>query len=287
MARTDAHRPSAINPEDYDFVACDYYGPWASLMFVHERKAFRDHMERTGGKHVEKYNSGSCHICGAAAMYVAKYHHRPSNTYIVTGMDCAEKMDFGGTGAFRKFRTQVSHERKIYKGKALAKEVLALLGLSDAWKYYENGAFQEGKWGREESIIQSIVAKQVRYNGMTEKQADLVRKLLGDIADRPRKEAERAAQRVAEVAASDWIGQVGERLVLDLTVSYTTNFETQFGIMHVHSMRDDKGNVVVYKGGRIADKGQRIRIKATVKEHGTYKDLRQTIVSRPKVEAVL
>ena len=43
------------------------------------------------------------------------------------------------------------------------------------------------------------------------------------------------------------------------------------------------GNVVVYFGNNIANEGDEITFKATVKEHGEYKDVKQTIVQRVKV----
>ncbi len=290
MTRTDAHRPSAIVPDEYDVVSCDYYGPSYGGPYpflVRQREIFRDHMNRTGGRYAERHNSGSCHICGAAAMYVVNWYHRPSNTYIVTGEDCAVKMEMDGGGdLFRSLRKSVAKQRQRRKGEAKAKETLALLGLSDAWRYYDpgyDGPADGSGWGREEPIIQNIVFKLVRYDSLSEKQATLVAKLLADIADRPRRRAEAAAKR----AASSWLGTVGERVTLELEVAFTTSFKTQYGTMHVHSMRDAAGNVVIYKGGRIADRGQRIRVKGTVKEHGIYKELKQTIISRPKVEAVL
>lgn len=54
--------------------------------------------------------------------------------------------------------------------------------------------------------------------------------------------------------------------------------------MNVHIMNDEAGNVIVYKGNRIAEKGQRVTMKATVKSHGEREGVKQTIVSRPKVE---
>lgn len=281
MRRTDAHRPSAINPDDYDFVACDYYGGgYEGMSFIYERKAFHDHMDRTGGKFARHHNSGTCHICGARALYVAKYHHVPSNTYIVTGMDCADKMAFGGTGVFKAFRAKVSHERKLYKGKTLAREILALLGMSEAYRIYV-----ENVEGKQEDIISSIVAKLVQYGNISEKQATLIAKLLSDIADRPRRDAQAAAERAAAVAKSDYVGTIGQRIEFDLTVTFCASFETQYGIMYVHNMTDAAGNVVVYKGARIAQRGDKVKMVATVKAHNLYRDIKQTVVSRPKMAA--
>lgn len=273
MPRTDVHRPSAINPDDYQFVSCDYFGGgFDALAFVEERKRFRLHMEKTGGLFASKHNSGSCHICGANALYVVRYYHTPSNSYITTGMDCADKMDIGEPEAFRKFRAEVHNYRKTKKGRKLAKETLALLGLSDAWKYYEYGF--DDYWRKEEPIIQSIVSKLVKYGTMSEAQATLIQKLLGQIANRAAADAERAARIAQEKETSKHVGEVGARMDFELTISFCTSFDTQYGTMHVHSMKDAAGNVVVYKGAKIGERGQSLLLKATVKSHSEYKGVR-------------
>jgi hypothetical protein len=278
MSRTDAHRPSAINPDEYDFVACDYYGPWGGQIHLQDRINFRNHMARTGGLMATKHNTGTCHICGAAAMYVAKYHHLPSNTYIVTGLDCAMKLDMGDADLFKSFKKSIHKQREAEKGKARAKETLALLGLSRAWVLYDHG--YDNSWKREEPIIQSIVEKLVRYGNMSEKQVTLIFKLLSDIDGR----AERAAKAAAADAGSAWVGNVGERRDFDLTVRFMTSFEGHYGVTWITVMEDAGHNVVVYKGSRIAqERGERMMLKATVKEHGTRNNVKQTIISRPKV----
>lgn len=284
MPRTDAYRPSAINPDEYSYIACDYYGQtWGNDPFLEqERRTFRAHMERTGGKYAHHYNSGTCHICGARAMTVAKYHHRPTNTYITTGEDCAYKMEIGDPKVFKAVRRHIVNGRKVGKAKALAAEMLALLGLSDAYQVYEVGYdMKEVSSRKQEEIIISIVSKLVKWGAISEKQVELINKLMGDIKDRPRREAEAAARKAEEAAKAQWVGTVGERREFELTVAFRTSFETQYGIMHVHSMRDAAGNVVVYKGAQIGEKGEKLKIKATVKEHAVYKDLKQTVVSRP------
>ena len=86
MNRTDVHRPSAINPEEYDFVSFHDHRPDARAVNLVEREAFRAHMALTGGKFSGHDHGGVCHICGNAnAMSVARFHHRRSNTYIEVG----------------------------------------------------------------------------------------------------------------------------------------------------------------------------------------------------------
>ena len=52
MKRTDRHRPSAIRPEDYQFVACHYIGckdldPGEAIMNAENRRMIWEHFDRT------------------------------------------------------------------------------------------------------------------------------------------------------------------------------------------------------------------------------------------------
>jgi len=195
--RKDLHRPSTIQPQEYDYVSCDYLGGGVdALAFYSDRMAFRVHRERTGGRWSDHEHGGSCHVCGAHAMYVARFHHRPTNVYIQTGMDCAQKMDMGDATAFRSFKKRIAEGRKTFKGKAKAQELLAERQLSTAWTIYT--ATYDAPLPREENIITDIVSKVVRYGSISDKQANFVGKLLNDISTR----AQRTAQRAAEQAAA-------------------------------------------------------------------------------------
>lgn len=121
------------------------------------------------------------------------------------------------------------------------------------------------------------------FGGLTEKQGLAVRNILA-------KNAERKAQYRAEALTKVHVGTVGERRDFDLTVRFVTYFETQWGTTWVFVMEDAEGNVVVYKGSswlyneqkNQADKGDKITLKATVKEHGERDGVKQTIIARPK-----
>jgi hypothetical protein len=225
MTRTDIHRPSAINPCDYDFVAMDYYGPadFGDSYLASHRQAFREHMARTGGTFSQHNHAGSCHICGAAAMYVAKFHHLPTNTYIVTGTDCADNMEMGNPEAFKRFRKGCIEHGKTAKAKAAAKLFLEQAGVAIAWDIYaatERSAFQN-----EESIITDIVGKLVKYGSVSEKQVAFVQKLVGLIAAR----AERTVQRAAETAAAAPLPAFTGRVRIEGTVLSTKTVEGAYG----------------------------------------------------------
>jgi len=192
--RTDAHRPSAINPLDYQFVAHDYYGSAFGMdeALKGERNAFRAHMASTGGKFSGHEHGGTCFVCGAAAMYVAKFFHPKSNTYIVTGEDCANKMHMGDARAFRSFRDKVGEVREAAAGKLKAQKTLDAAGLNKAWDIYVAGANTDA-----EMIVRDIVAKLVKYGSISEKQEAFIARLLRQIADAPAIAAQRAAEKEA------------------------------------------------------------------------------------------
>jgi len=140
-----------------------------------------------------------------------------------------------------------------------------------------------GRGMEEASFIDACWAGLQTFGGLTEKQGLAVRSIIA-------KNAERKAQYRAEALTKVHVGTVGERRDFDLTVRFVTDFETQFGITNVFVMEDAEGNVVVYKGagslynadGQFAVKGDKISVKATVKEHGERDGVKQTIIARPK-----
>lgn len=124
------------------------------------------------------------------------------------------------------------------------------------------------------------------FGGLTEKQGQAVRSIIA-------KNAERKAQYRAEALTKVHVGTVGERRSFDLTVVFKTAFDTQWGTTFVHVMEDAEKNVIVYKGttqlnpvdkqhhSHFADKGDKVTLVATIKEHGERDGVKQTIISRP------
>jgi len=97
--RTDIHCPSKIVPSDYEYVAITYFGGMGrinidDIPFVQEeRKRLKDHMNRTSGKYSKHEHGGTCHCCGAHAIYMIAFYHSKNNEYIKVGQICAEKLD--------------------------------------------------------------------------------------------------------------------------------------------------------------------------------------------------
>ncbi len=125
---------------------------------------------------------------------------------------------------------------------------------------------------------------------LSDKQTEILRKCL---AQRIKWAAERAEKKADEAAASDHVGTVGERREFVVRVVFVTSFDGQYGTTHVHGLKDDFGNIIIHKGQPILadievdtqprriEKGDKIRVTATIKSHSVREGVKQTIITRP------
>lgn len=125
------------------------------------------------------------------------------------------------------------------------------------------------------------------YGKLTERQADCIRNNMIKAAAR---KAEWSSKKAAEAATKEWIGVIGKRQTEVLVCNHVVEIQCQpfsyydSGVSFIHIMEDNKGNSVIYKGGRvILEKGERAEVAFTVKEHGVRESAKQTIIQRPKV----
>lgn len=113
---------------------------------------------------------------------------------------------------------------------------------------------------------------------------------MGYIAERERKTAER----LERDARSEYIGEIKQRLELEgnvekiiwlspIQVAWNT-FQQQCMIVIVV---DDSHRVVYFGSSNFAEEGQRIKFKATVKNHEEYKGVKQTVIQRPALIEVI
>ena len=112
-------------------------------------------------------------------------------------------------------------------------------------------------------------------------------------AERIAREAEE--QRIREQKAkSNHVGQVGDKIDVDAILEKSAWYEIPsfrgFGTdtMHVYTFRDAAGNALVWKTskGLGIESGCNVHLKGAIKEHNEYKDEKQTILTRCKVEEV-
>ncbi len=97
----------------------------------------------------------------------------------------------------------------------------------------------------------------------------------------------------ARKASSRHVGEPGERLTVDVTVERTAYFDRQAYMSQrmervwIITMRTTDGATLISKGRFFAEKGDQLRVRATVRDHSIYQDEAQTNVQRVSVVAEL
>lgn len=125
-----------------------------------------------------------------------------------------------------------------------------------------------------------------------------------DRARRQHEQEERDRKIAEEKAKSQYIGQVGDKIDKVVTLVFIADYDVPsfrgYGMttMSVYGFVDDDGNMLVWKTGgclyiehevkgfienEYAHKGDRIHIKATIKDHSEYDGQKQTVLSRVKL----
>ena len=99
-----------------------------------------------------------------------------------------------------------------------------------------------------------------------------------------KKELEKRAKKEAELdfqrTSSEYVGTVGERIVIDIAeLNLVTSWETEYGYTYLYKFIDTNGNVYIWFASRtISEKTS--KIKATVKDHTERDGVKQTVVTR-------
>jgi hypothetical protein len=282
MKRTDVHRPSVINPEDYEFVAveCRKILDCGDVeMVLQERSILDAHMKRTGGTYSRHAHGGNCHVCGNAnAIYTMLFYHAKTNTYIRMGEDCASKVECGDTLRLRRITDAVAAAQYAYAGKLKAQGVLAELGLTRAWELTKAYGVNAELLGHEEGLISNIVGKLVSYGSISEKQVEFLRSLLQQIDTR----AERMAQRKAEHDAAK--PAPAGRTKVEVEVVSIKEQENDFGKRWVMTVKSIAEGWIAWGSAPYGvERGQRITLAATFAPKAD--DPKFAFFKRPRVVA--
>ncbi len=246
--RTDIHRPSAIVTADYDFIGFEYTArsgdPIGDALFLQEQRAnIRRHMEVTGGTWSTHAHGGSCHVCGAHAIYTVLFWHRPSNSYVRTGGDCAQHIDNVDDTAFRS-KCREAIEAKAGKGKAQA--ILGDAGLLRAWDIcqldgdalIELGAVKDATPSRDFYTLRDMVSKLTKYGSSSEKQINYMHVLVKKIDGQKALEVKWAAEKdAADPCPTGKVTITGKVLKTEFR-------ETQWGGSMKATIKADAGFIV-------------------------------------------
>jgi hypothetical protein len=94
-----------------------------------------------------------------------------------------------------------------------------------------------------------------------------------------------------KLAASEHVGEVGERIEIEGFARLITSFDNAYGTSYMYMIEDSNGNAYKFIGKGIhtadnvngAHKNFKLKAKFTVKSHDEYNGQKQTVVNRPKI----
>ena len=108
----------------------------------------------------------------------------------------------------------------------------------------------------------------------TQKQKDLVEKIASD-----------HLKLKEEGAKTSHVGEIGQRMERELTCKRVYEGTSHYGLFVILTLEDSEGNTFVYKGSKpLLAKDESAVITFTVKAHETFREVKQTIINRPKVK---
>lgn len=86
-----------------------------------------------------------------------------------------------------------------------------------------------------------------------------------------------------ENLSSNYVGNIKDKITVDVTVISCTGFESQYGYMFVNTFQDANKNIFVWiTGTKSYDIGIQLKIMGTVKAHNEYNGVKQTVLTRVK-----
>lgn len=97
---------------------------------------------------------------------------------------------------------------------------------------------------------------------------------------KPESVVEKAVEELLyDAGTSEFVGEIGERIELTLTVISAIKIENNYGHSTMHIMEDDCGNVYVWTtAAKSWSEGSVKTIRGTIKNHRIYKNTKQTVL---------
>ncbi len=277
--RTDCHRPAELDPATYIYVGWIYQGDSEAVLeaihgaFHHDPTDLDPEKVRRSnhlfnGNYKTKH---TCDHCGAWFHWGNVYRHRPTNQIVVVGHICAERFQLESRAAWiqeQVRRQQEANERRH-----------AILTAAREWLVEEEHQDLVPIIGEEAQpthhILVNLKTSLFQWGHLTEKQADLARKIDRDLKTP-----------TVEKPKTDVV--VGNGVTITGIVVSTRSQEGNFGFEYKMLVEDDRGFRVwgsVPSGIGETERGERVTFIANVEK--SPDDLSFGFFKRPRKGQVL
>lgn len=88
-------------------------------------------------------------------------------------------------------------------------------------------------------------------------------------------------EKLYDPGTSVWIGKIGERLTLNLICVRAIEIDNMYGTSIFHTFSDEAGNIFTWSTtAKHLEEGHMYYMAGTVKDHTTYKAVKQTVLTR-------
>lgn len=249
------------------------------MLYTREGKEFTGTVNHNGKypTHTVTVACDRCHVFDGKRLWVMGINN--NQPYSLTGFDC---WTCGNTGVAKVF------EARLYTAEQLARVNLAAEKRAEAKRRIAEREVAE-QAAREEAFRlehAEFIAKLDSLGGeyWTSFRDSFLSRGWAPSA-RQVEVVDRELAKRAQNAASAFIGAIGDKVTLTLTVERVLTLGDHYRPFYIRICRDQNGNVVVYKGASDAlpwDAGDSSTVTAKVTEHTLYKGVAQTVIQRPK-----
>lgn len=83
-------------------------------------------------------------------------------------------------------------------------------------------------------------------------------------------------------STSEYIGDVGNKIEFTANPVVVSSSQNEYGVSFLYKFIDN-GNVIMWRTGKYLDPEIKYTIKATIKEHSDFRNVKQTVVTRGKI----
>ena len=82
----------------------------------------------------------------------------------------------------------------------------------------------------------------------------------------------------------EWVGKIGEKVDIFVEVENAYSYEGNYGLTTIHTLRGEDGNIYMWStSAKHWEVGDSYHITGTIKDHKTYKGIKQTWLTRCRV----
>ena len=87
--------------------------------------------------------------------------------------------------------------------------------------------------------------------------------------------------------SSEYIGTVGEKIQIEVKVINIQSIESRYGMIHIYRMVTSEGNIVVwFTSTSKLELDKKYRGLVKIKKHDEYKNIKQTVITRPSFKEI-